>query len=491
MIMVRGRNLIIPVSERQIGTTYDNNSEVRYIRIDRVMARGIDISHLSFRLDLEYGNDVMDTCMVEKEVQEEYILLIWEIPRSCVSIAGTVWVSIRGYDENGTIKWATNKGALYVEKTASGETSEKNLTEMEQLEQRIDEKINALDQNEDERNRAEEERRENERKRLNNEAYWQELAESAITLARKTLDDAEKAATNAEKNASNAASSAESADHSNKLAESYARGGTGVREGEDTDCAKFYYEKAKEEAEKSSFDGKAVSVSAVDISGVLGEAGAKSDVQSLLNAVAAPAWDDYSAEAAEVPDARTAITGLKTGIKLPELLSKVKAALMGLVTLGEMRALLINNGLTTEAGKYFLDAAFGKTLADMIGDTSQLPNSAANLAEAVVALNNNSSKWIFLSETTGKEKAYLPDDFNEILVSVVASVNNVIRYSILILKGELSAEEERSFRIGSYSSAQSYAQIVTLATSSYVYLNLYTNTGSDITTNSKARVYYR
>ncbi len=478
MIMVRGRNLIIPVSERQIGTTYDNNSEVRYIRIDRVMARGIDISHLSFRLDLEYGNDVMDTCMVEKEVQEEYILLIWEIPRSCVSIAGTVWVSIRGYDENGTIKWATNKGALYVEKTASGETSEKNLTEMEQLEQRIDEKINALDQNEDERNRAEEERRENERKRLNNEAYWQELAESAITLARKTLDDAEKAATNAEKNASNAASSAESADHSNKLAESYARGGTGVREGEDTDCAKFYYEKAKEEAEKSSFDGKAVSVSAVDISGVLGEAGAKSDVQSLLNAVA-------------VPDARTAITGLKTGIKLPELLSKVKAALMGLVTLGEMRALLINNGLTTEAGKYFLDAAFGKTLADMIGDTSQLPNSAANLAEAVVALNNNSKGWIFLNEVTGKEKVYFPDDFNEILVSVVLSANSTIRYSILFPKDELSADEERNFRSGSYASAQSYAQVVVMATSSYIYLSNYINTGSNATTDSKIRVYYR
>ena len=48
---------------------------------------------------------------------------------------------------------------------------------------------------------------------------------------------------------------------------------------------------------------------------------------------------------------------------------------MGLVTLGEMRALLVNNGLCTEPGKFFMDAAFGKTLQDQINEVnSDLPN---------------------------------------------------------------------------------------------------------------------
>lgn len=185
------------------------------------------------------------------------------------------------------------------------------------------------------------------------------------------------------------------------------------------------------------YPGNAAGVDATDVLGLLGTVGADSNIQALIDAVADRVMN--------------------------QLVSKDR---------------IINNGLTTGEG-FALDARQAN------------PNIENTLAYQIAQQNNNSSKWIFLSETTGKEKAYLPDDFNEILVSVVASVNNVIRYSILILKGELSAEEERSFRTGSYSSAQSYAQIVTLATSSYVYLNLYTNTGSDITTNSKVRVYYR
>ena len=186
------------------------------------------------------------------------------------------------------------------------------------------------------------------------------------------------------------------------------------------------------------FDATALSsVEATDTSGVLGTAGGKVSAQSLID----------------------------------EIADRVMTQLIA-------KSHIINNGLTEEEG-FVLDARQAN------------PDIEGTLAHQIAVQNNNSSKWIFLSETTGKEKAYLPDDFNEILVSVVASVNNVIRYSILILKGELSAEEERSFRTGAYSSAQSYAQIVTLATSSYVYLNLYTNTGSDITTNSKVRVYYR
>ena len=38
MITVVGRKLVIPEKDSQIGTTYDNNSEVRHIRLNRITA---------------------------------------------------------------------------------------------------------------------------------------------------------------------------------------------------------------------------------------------------------------------------------------------------------------------------------------------------------------------------------------------------------------------------------------------------------------------
>ena len=88
----------------------------------------------------------------------------------------------------------------------------------------------------------------------------------------------------------------------------------------------------------------------------------------LRNEIETLEFDDYTEEGAEVPGARDAILAMVSGIKRPTMLSKIKAALMGLVTLGEMRALLVNNGLCTEPGKFFMDAAFGKTLQDQINE---------------------------------------------------------------------------------------------------------------------------
>ena len=188
MITVKGRELIIPRSERQIGTPYDNNAEVRHIRIDRVTSGGIDIANLNYRLDLEYANNVLDTCLLDVEVQEEYILLTWTIPDTCLTQKGTVWIAVRAYDENGSIKWATNRGAVYVGHTIfDGPAYTGKLSELEQLEERITQKTEILDANESERKEAEEQRKVNEERRVNNEAEWQRQAETAINTANETL----------------------------------------------------------------------------------------------------------------------------------------------------------------------------------------------------------------------------------------------------------------------------------------------------------------
>nr|DAE49226.1 MAG TPA: hypothetical protein [Caudoviricetes sp.] len=195
MITVKGRELIIPRSERQIGTPYDNNAEVRHIRIDRVTSGGIDIANLNYRLDLEYANNVLDTCLLDVEVQEEYILLTWTIPDTCLTQKGTVWIAVRAYDENGSIKWATNRGAVYVGHTIfDGPAYTGKLSELEQLEERITQKTEILDANESERKEAEEQRKVNEERRVNNEAEWQRQAETAINTANETLREAKEQA---------------------------------------------------------------------------------------------------------------------------------------------------------------------------------------------------------------------------------------------------------------------------------------------------------
>ena len=77
-------------------------------------------------------------------------------------------------------------------------------------------------------------------------------------------------------------------------------------------------------------------------------------------------FEDYTRENSTPLDARTAISRIVSGIKHSKFVEYTKAALMGLVTIGEMRGLLVNHGLCTEPGKFFLDAAYGKYLTDQI-----------------------------------------------------------------------------------------------------------------------------
>ena len=59
-------------------------------------------------------------------------------------------------------------------------------------------------------------------------------------------------------------------------------------------------------------------------------------------------------------------------------MSNVKAALKGLVTLGEMKELLVNNGLCNIPGQYFLDATFGKNLQDQVTNVNNNFNISIN-----------------------------------------------------------------------------------------------------------------
>lgn len=121
----------------------------------------------------------------------------------------------------------------------------------------------------------------------------------------------------------------------------------GVEEGDETDNAQYYCEEARKAAEQAAgsvgFDGTAASVSAVDTHNLTGAgAGKKSTVQALLDTITQKLVDK-----------------VVTSDTFQTVLAKY----------------LVNNGLTTEAGKFGLDAAFGKNLQDQI--TEQNSNLSA------------------------------------------------------------------------------------------------------------------
>lgn len=310
MITVRGRELVIPVAERQIGTQFDNNSETRQFKINRLTVGGIDISNLDFRIDLRYGKETKDTDVLEKEITDEHVILTWTVSAASVKQVGTVFIALRGSDDFGTVKWATNQGYLYVGDTINTpDGAEMALSELEKLEKRIDQKTESMDAGESSRAEAEKIRQENESARLKNEAEWQKQGEAAVEAA-KTATAAQSAASASAEAASSAAQTAtqkaSEASSSASAAASDANVVKGLIQG------------------LGGFDGKASSVSAVDLLGLLGKENATSTVQALIDVIA----------------------------------DKVLNQLL-------LRSNVVNNALTTEEG-YALDARMGKSLQDQI-----------------------------------------------------------------------------------------------------------------------------
>ena len=361
LITVRGRELIIPESERQIGTQYDSNSEVRQIKVSRLTAGGVDISHLDFRLDLRYGNEKKDTALLDKEISDEDIILTWTVGPNSVKEVGTVWIAVRGSDDFGKVKWATNQGYLYVGKTIDTPSGEGvDLTEMEELEKRLDQKTAELDTAEKKRVEAENIREENEQQRLNNEREWQIQGEKAVQAAK----DAQAAASAAEKEKTVAMKYATAAGGSADDARQYAEAASTSAVNADASA-----KRAEEIAEGlGSYDGTAASVTAVDTHNFTGTgAGKKSTVQALLDKIA-----------------QKLIEKVVTSDTFQTVLAKY----------------LVNNGLTTEAGKFGLDAAFGKNLQDQITEqNSNISGISNNLDDIQKALNPIKSTVIDNADT--------------------------------------------------------------------------------------------
>lgn len=218
MITVRNRTLIVPEGERVIGTDYDSNSEVRQFRVEKAPG-GIDISHLVFRLDLMYQGETYDTCKLEKEEHGDCMILTWTVAVGNVSHPGTVWISLRAIDEAGSVKWGSNKAAVYVQASVNTPGNISGMAELEEYEKKVEESL-------------------------------QKSAE-ALSAANEATIRAEEAVGTAEKAATEASGSAENAEDFADFAEAWAHGKDGYQEQEENN-SKYWSDLAKGNAETAT-----------------------------------------------------------------------------------------------------------------------------------------------------------------------------------------------------------------------------------------------
>jgi hypothetical protein len=232
MIEIINRELLIPPEEYNIGTNYDSNTEERHFHMKRIVSSGVDLASLDFHLDMQYTNGDKNSVTLTKDVTEKDINLTLPIVNSMLQVPGAVLIQLRALTEDGTCKWTSYQGALFVEESINTPAAwEGRLTELEQLErdiQRVEDDISGLNTDEAARKEAEEARVEAENAR---EATF----ESAETIRQNTYE-----ADVAEFNEKQALLRGYAIE-----AESYAHGGTDSRTGEETDNARYYKEQSE------------------------------------------------------------------------------------------------------------------------------------------------------------------------------------------------------------------------------------------------------
>ena len=119
MIVVKNRVLIIPNNDRYIATGYDNNVTDLQFRVDKIMSGGVDITYLDFFLDMLYEDGSVDTAILRKEVNDEYIILSLHFTNKMLSKIGAVLISLRAKDGTENVRWSSNMAALYIEDTVN------------------------------------------------------------------------------------------------------------------------------------------------------------------------------------------------------------------------------------------------------------------------------------------------------------------------------------------------------------------------------------
>lgn len=268
MIKVRNKVLVIPENELTIAAVGDKGSVNRVFQIPRVQPDGVDLANMLFKLNILYlDTNEKDRDDLEKAISDDYITLTWTISSLTSSHTGNAYIQICALTDTGSMRWLSYQAAVYIESSIETEKTTIALSEMENLEKRIDEKTTALDAAEAARVEAEEGRVAAETAREAAEEA-REKAENARADTFATNETAREkmfeASEDTRQEAFGAAEAERQAGYETHIADfnkdrqelkdysvasrSWTIGGTGSRTGEDEDNSKYYSEKSAEEA---------------------------------------------------------------------------------------------------------------------------------------------------------------------------------------------------------------------------------------------------
>lgn len=185
MISIIGKEMLFP-NEEQTFIAGDTRTVSRTFMMKRYEADRIDLSPLTFRLDVEYKSGKKDTLLLIKTVKEESIALLLEVDAGIFRENGTVFIAVRGNDADGVLNWTTAKAPVFVEGAIDTDGDWKGeLSELKQMEASVSKVL----ESEAARENAEAAREGAEKQRQTDTAAAIQEAQEAAEIARNAKGD--------------------------------------------------------------------------------------------------------------------------------------------------------------------------------------------------------------------------------------------------------------------------------------------------------------
>ena len=185
MISIIGKEMLFP-NEEQTFIAGDTRTVSRTFMMKRYEADRIDLSPLTFRLDVEYKSGKKDTLLLIKTVQEESIVLFLEVDAGIFRENGTVFIAVRGNDADGVLNWTTAKAPVFVEGAIDTDGAwSGELSELKQMEASVSKVL----ESEAARENAEAAREGAEKQRQTDTAAAIQEAQEAAEIARNAKGD--------------------------------------------------------------------------------------------------------------------------------------------------------------------------------------------------------------------------------------------------------------------------------------------------------------
>ena len=185
MISIIGKEMLFP-NEEQTFIAGDTRTVSRTFMMKRYEADRIDLSPLTFRLDVEYKSGKKDTLLLIKTVQEESIALFLEVDAGIFRENGTVFIAVRGNDADGVLNWTTAKAPVFVEGAIDTDGAwSGELSELKQMEAAVSKVL----ESEAARENAEAAREGAEKQRQTDTAAAIQEAQEAAEIARNAKGD--------------------------------------------------------------------------------------------------------------------------------------------------------------------------------------------------------------------------------------------------------------------------------------------------------------